>query len=72
MKETLKYTLSIILDIMYNKGKLDFWYDRISKINYDNENSRYAILLFNKDKGEYKTIYLTANDISHYIIYDDE
>ena len=57
-----------ILDIMYNIGKLDFIYDKILKLTFDNKSYKYTIVLFNKTINKRKTIHLTCEEVYNYIM----
>lgn len=57
-----------ILDIMYNIGQLNFIYDKILKLTFDNKNYKYTIVLFNKTINKRKTIHLTCEEVYNYIM----
>jgi hypothetical protein len=65
---TTRISLGLILDIMYNNGDLNFWWDKIVRISYDQRTLQYGIVLYNADRNKYKTIHLSTDKLSEYIM----
>jgi hypothetical protein len=64
----LKTMITEILDIMYNMGEIDFWYDKIVKLTYNKNTNQYKIVMINIEKHKQKTIYLSEEDVLTYIM----
>jgi hypothetical protein len=64
----LKAMMSEILDIMYNIGKIDFWYDKIIRLSYNKNTCEYTILVSNKENHKYKTLHLSEEEVLTYIM----
>jgi hypothetical protein len=63
-----KTMISGILDIMYNIGTLDFWYDRILKLTFNQNKNEYVIVLLNKKEHKVKTLHLSNDEVIKYIM----
>lgn len=67
----LKTSLYVILDIAYNIGRLNFWYDKITNVTYNPEQEIYSVTILNANKNRTKTIDLTSVDIVELLTYVD-